>query len=130
MCFKKPVSKSQVRLQKKIHLNILIITAASLPEEKLPHSSAAGIQVAGPNGGVIAGHNTGSLEKQRKTHESSWAQLSFHTGIGDVSANGLVTIFYIISLLFVHLLPVPYFSKSFYFLQFYLKLKIQKEREA
>lgn len=72
-----PVSKSQVRWQKKINLNILIITAASLPEEKLPHSSVAGIQVAGPNGEVIAGHNTESLEKQRKAHESSWAKLSF-----------------------------------------------------
>lgn len=53
MYFKKPVSKSQVRLKKKINLNILIVSAASLPEEKLPHSSAAGIQVAAPVKGLL-----------------------------------------------------------------------------
>lgn len=37
----------------KIHLNILIITAASLPEEKPPHSSAAGIPVASSAEGLL-----------------------------------------------------------------------------
>lgn len=36
-----------------MNLNILIITAASLPEEKLPHSSVAGIQVAAPVEGLL-----------------------------------------------------------------------------
>lgn len=49
----KPVPKSWVRLQMKIHFNILIITAASLPEEKPPHSSAAGIPVASPTEGLL-----------------------------------------------------------------------------
>lgn len=118
MYFREPVSKSQVRLQNKINLNILIIIAASLPEEKLPHSSAAGIQVAGPSGGVIAGHNTESLEKQKKPHESSRAQLPFYPGIGYVSANDLVTTFYIISLLSstsyqYHIFPNNFISYSF-----------------
>lgn len=53
MYSKKLLSKSQVQLQKKINLNILIISAASHPEEKLPHSSAAGIQAVAPMQGLL-----------------------------------------------------------------------------
>lgn len=56
------VSKSWGRLQIKIHLNVLIISAASVPEEQPPHSSAAGILVSSLTG-VIAGHNPETLEK-------------------------------------------------------------------
>lgn len=114
MYFKKPVSKSQVRLKKKINLNILIISAASLPEEKLPHSSAAGIQAAAPVEGLLQ-VTTQSLEKQRKTHESSWAQLSFYPGTGDVLADDLITIFYTVSLLSSTSDQYNIFSKQFYF---------------
>lgn len=53
MYFRKPVSKSWVRLQMKSNLNILITTAATLPEEKLPHSSAAGIPVVSSMEGLL-----------------------------------------------------------------------------
>lgn len=53
MYFGKPVSKSWVTLQMKIHLNISIISAASRPEEQPPHSSAAGIPVASSMEGLL-----------------------------------------------------------------------------